>query len=476
MVPLLMGDGSLGEQHFATAALGDKRRTRRIVDLANTLCKHPGGTFPHKINDPMELKSLYRLMDAAEVTHASVLEPHYARTQRVMQQLGGVVLLMHDTTELDFSTKFSLDGLGQIGNGGRRGYLCHNSLALVPGTGEVIGLANQILHCRPVEQADATVAQRRVAADRESRLWVDGVAAVGPSPPGVKAVDVCDRGADTFEFLEYEVTHGRHFVVCSKQDRALQLSETATPAKERTRQRLHAYARSQAALGTRTIEIADSLARGAQKAEVAISATKVTIRAPKQKRGEHSNQPLELYVVRVWEMNAPAGAASEQPLEWILLTEEPVASFEDACRFVDWYECRPVVEEFHKAKKTGCQIEQLQFTAEERLQPAIALLSVISLTLMALRDASRRADAKQRPASEFLHADYIAVLSVWRHKRPIHDWSVYDFYYALARLGGHQNRRRDHPPGWLVLWRGWETLQAMVLGAEIERRKGKTCG
>jgi hypothetical protein len=30
------------------------------------------------------------------------------------------------------------------------------------------------------------------------------------------------------------------------------------------------------------------------------------------------------------------------------------------------------------------------------------------------------------------------------------DWTVYDFYYALARLGGHQNRKRDHPPGWLV--------------------------
>lgn len=45
------------------------------------------------------------------------------------------------------------------------------------------------------------------------------------------------------------------------------------------------------------------------------------------------------------------------------------------------------------------------------------------------------------------------------------DWTLYDFYYALARRGGHQNRKHDHPPGWLVLWRGWTYLQAMPTGA-----------
>lgn len=476
MVPLLMGDGSFGEQHFGSAEFGDKRRTRRIVDLANTVRKHPGGSFPHKINDPKELKSFYRLMDAGDVTHESVLKPHYERTQRVMQELGGVVLIVHDTTELDYTTKFSLSGLGQIGNGNRRGYLCHNSLAVVPGTREVIGLANQILHCRPVEKTDETLAERRVAKDRESRLWVDGVTAIGAAPAGVKAVDVCDRGADTFEFLEYEVKQGRRFVVRSKHDRAIQQPRTTNTDKRLTRHTLHSYARSLTPLGSRTISIVNSPGRGARMAEVAIAASKVTIQAPKVKRGEHSDEPVELYVVRVWEIGAPASAGNEKPLEWILLTNEPVEAFEDVCEVVGWYECRWVVEEFHKAKKTGCQIEQLQFTAKERLEPAIALISVIAMTLMALRDASRRSDAKERPASEYLHSDYIAVLSVWRHKRPISDWSVHDFYYALARLGGHQNRRRDHPPGWLVLWRGWETLQAMVLGAEIERRKGERCG
>jgi len=54
--------------------------------------------------------------------------------------------------------------------------------------------------------------------------------------------------------------------------------------------------------------------------------------------------------------------------------------------------------------------------------------------------------------------------------------TVHDFFYALARLGGHQNRKRDHRPGWLVLWRGWTKLQAMLDGydAANQIKCGKT--
>ena len=47
-----------------------------------------------------------------------------------------------------------------------------------------------------------------------------------------------------------------------------------------------------------------------------------------------------------------------------------------------WYERRWTVEDYHKAQKTGCQIEAPQFTTEERLQPVIALLSVVAVLLV----------------------------------------------------------------------------------------------
>src|SRR5207248_2713478 len=45
-----------------------------------------------------------------------------------------------------------------------------------------------------------------------------------------------------------------------------------------------------------------------------------------------------------------------------------------------------------------------------------------------------------------------AVLSVWRYRTRRPELSVREFFLALARLGGHQNRRHDGTPGWLVLW------------------------
>ncbi len=129
-----------GETHFSAAQLGDQRRTKRLVALGNELAKHPGGTLPDKLKNPAELRALYRLMDTDRVTHASVLEPHMTHTVKRMRAYAGTVLILHDTTELDYTGLKSLAGaLGQIGNGSHRGYLCHNGLAVAAESREVLG-------------------------------------------------------------------------------------------------------------------------------------------------------------------------------------------------------------------------------------------------------------------------------------------------------------------------------------------------
>jgi hypothetical protein len=125
-----------------------------------------------------------------------------------------------------------------------------------------------------------------------------------------------------------------------------------------------------------------------------------------------------------------------------------------------------VIEEYHKAQKTGCAIEDLQFSSAQALQPMIALLSVVAVTLLNLREASRDATTAQQPAVQYVDRRYVAVLSAWRYQSQKRDMTVREFYLALARLGGHQNRKRDRQPGWVVLWRGWMSLQNMLDGAE----------
>ena len=130
-----------------------------------------------------------------------------------------------------------------------------------------------------------------------------------------------------------------------------------------------------------------------------------------------------------------------------------------------------VIEEYHKAQKTGCQIEDLQFTTEQALQPMIALLSVVATVLLNLRQACRRDDAETRPATELVDPIYEEILRAQRYKQPREPMTIREFSLALGRLGGHMNRKSDGLPGWLTLWRGWTKLQLMVAGAEAERRR-----
>ena len=100
----------------------------------------------------------------------------------------------------------------------------------------------------------------------------------------------------------------------------------------------------------------------------------------------------------------------------------------------------------------------------------IALLSIVALSLLNLRELSRREDSRSRPATDIIAPDYVAILCVWRQGALTADWTIHDFCFALARLGGHQNRKRDHHPGWIVLWKGWAHLQDMMDGANALKK------
>jgi Transposase DNA-binding len=450
-------DASFGEVHFGAAALGDQRRTKCLVRIADRIYRHPGGTLPTKLYDPKDYKAMDRLVNRTEVTHHAVLETHCHFTLEQMRQAKSVVLVLHDTTELDYSGLRSITDLGPIGGGLNRGFLCHNSLAFDPTRHEVLGLANQILHRRRHVGRKEKVRAKRERTDRESRLWMDGLDAVGPAPDDCRWVHVADRGADTFEFLAGAAQQA--FVVRSQTNRGIHKGHQPEDPEDY----LHSYARTLPLQGSRPVVVSARLGQSQRKATVGVAFAPVLLQPPHVRRGLYENRPLRLWVVRVSELEPPQGV---KPLEWILLTNCAIGSEEDAWERVHWYECRWVIEEYHKAQKTGCAIEDLQFTTSQALEPMIALLSVVAVKLLNLREASRQPDAKTRPASELVDPKYVAVLSAWRYKKVRMELSVHDFFYALARLGGHQNRKCDKRPGWLVLWRGWMALQHMLDGAE----------
>ena len=457
---------SFGQRHFGELDLGDVRRSRRLASLVDTMCRHPGGTLPDKLKEPKDLRAFYNLMNRDEVTHECLMKGHADETRRVIASLpaGTVTLVLHDATELDYTSKRSLsDQLGQIGQGTHRGYICHNSLAVTAG-GETLGLVSQVLHHRADVPEHETIKERRERESRESRLWTQGVKAGGPAPAGIRCVDVSDSLSDTFEYMAHEVTYGRQFVLRSREDR--RLAEPTNGEKY-----LYDAVRSLASMGERSVAVLPSPKREGRAVKMHVSHAAVTLNMPDKKLGDYANKPLKMWMVRVWEKKTPK---DEDPLEWILLTNVPVETLADAQERIDWYERRVIVEEFHKGMKTGCGIETMQFEKIERLEPAIAVLSAMTTQLLRMRDAARAADADTRPATEVVGAEYVEVLVSHYGKRMNAAPSIKQFFQHVARLGGHQNRKCDGFPGWLTTWRGWMKLECMVDGYRAaHKRSGK---
>lgn len=459
--------GNFVDNYFAKIDLGHASRDEAFRRVATQISRHPGGTLPDKLGSPARYAAMDRLVNRAETTHAAVLRPHYAKTRAKMEARDGVMLVLHDTTVLDYSGLLSIH-LARVGNGHGRGFLCHNSLAVDPQQREVLGLVSQILHQRVSKGKKEPVAKKRGRASRESLLWSRAVEDLPAPLPGKRYIDIADRGADIFEFLFNEQRLGRECVVRSTYNRRVRLGHDGAGK----RVLLHDHMRTLPAAGAaRTKEIHDPTTRQQRTATLRVSHASVEILPPHVRKGNYKKVPIKARAVRVWEESPPEGTTA---VEWILVCLCVVETADDAWQACDWYSCRWIIEEYHKAKKTGCQIEDLQFHTRQALEPMIALLSVVAVLLLNLREAARRPDAHERPATDVVAPIYEEVLRTWRHPKKAHaPLSVLEFCLAVARLGGHMNRKADGLPGWLTLWRGWQKLESMVEAVTNDRRKRK---
>ena len=453
--------GSFGHEHFGRCLFGDKRLTARAVISGNALMRHPGGTLPAKL-PKAELLGFYDFANNHKVNHDNVLASHCQNTRGRMEQCPGTVLIIHDTTEGDYSG-LDIANLGPIGNGWCRGMLIHNVLAMDYQKREALGLVGQVLQIRRKVEKKESVKASREHPQRESRLWPKGVEAVGKPPEGAVWVNLMDRGGDTFESMDRQQRLGQFYLVRSRTNRNVRVPDAAGRL---LRRKLHTWARKLPTLGERSVAVSGNHSQQAREARVRVAAGPVQLQVPHVKCGEHGREALSAWVIHVKELEPPAG---QEPLEWILLTNRPTVTRAQAWERVDWYQCRPMVEEFHKAQKTGCGMELPQFTTRKALEVVIAMLSVVAVQLLRLRDLSRQDD--ERPATDVVHETYVEALSLKRWKKARTDLSAKEFLHALAHLGGHLNRTSDRPPGWLVLWRGWMILQPLVEGMILGRLK-----
>lgn len=447
------------QQQFGTCELGDLRRTRRLVQFAAQVAADPDASTPTQTEKWSDLKAAYGLIDEEDVTFDAIAQPHWQQTR---QRDSGTWLIISDTTEVNFGAKNQASGLGPLGQGVGRGFLLHSGLMVHPETEEVIGLAGQkIRYRKPVRKTESRT--RRLARDRESRVWGDLTKQIGPPPEGVRFVQVCDRGADNFE-VYCQLLQNRHDWVI----RVARLNRVIW--HEEREMSLAEYLPLLPLAGTYQLSYR-SKEHGPRKAQIEVRFGMVSVPAPRQKSPWLREQGITLIcmnVVEVREVQAPAGV---QPLHWVLFTSVPVTTFDDSWMVIEYYEKRPVVEDFHKSLKTGCRVEERQYETSARLEAITGLLSVAAVRLLQLRSTSRQ--TPERAAAEVVPSHWVDVLSALRG-RPI--VTVRDFFRQLAGLGGHMLRKCDGEPGWITLWRGFEKLHLALRAIDAYRKHRRKCG
>jgi hypothetical protein len=444
------------ESNFGSARLGSRRRTRRLVESAARIAAHPEKSFP-QVFDWNELRGFYRLCNRPEATLPSIMEPHWEQTRAAMAE-EPLVLIVHDTTELDFSGHHKLEGRGQIGNERGRGFLQHNSLALVPEPRRVLGLAYQQCRARrPAPAGESTYQRKR--RSRESDLWYDGIRAAGRPPEGCRWVDVADRGGDDYEAMRAAWEMGHHFLFRATQDRHV----FVTAAHDR-QEPLLGYARGLPGQGVDVVEIPGRGGRPPRSARVSLAGAPVWIPAPAGTPRRGSQPVIPGWVVRIWEPEPPAGV--KEPLEWILIGSMPAPTPADLRERRDWYCCRWAVETYHDIEKNGCREEARRFETAEGMEACLAVLSVVAVRVFQMRCLV--ASCPEAPASEAATSAEIGV--VCRHLGlEAADLTVRQFVHGVAKLGGFLGRKHDGEPGVRSLWRGYQRLQDMVVGYELHR-------
>lgn len=464
----LVGELGLG-------ALGDQRLNERRDRLVAVLEQQPDTGFPDACADDAEVEALYRFLRNRRVSLEAILAPHVEATHGRCAAIGEV-LVIHDTTDMVFAGVTERQGLTRLGPG-RQGFWVHAALAVsAEGLRAPLGLLSVVPYVRPVRPPGTRKDDRERFADplKESRYWAEGVTAIRTRLGGVtSAIHVMDRAGDSYELFAdllrhhdrfiVRLTHDRRVVTEAGTDCALTAALPRTAAQCERQVRLAPRRDGKRTLSARTFHPA----RDGRLATLRMAAQRVHIQRPALVRAPQPAS-LPVHIVHVWEVNAPPDT---EPVEWRLMTTEPIDTVEQILRIVDWYRTRWMIEEYFKALKTGCAFEQRQLESFHTLRVALALLAPIAWRLLLLRYLAR--ELPTTAATVALTRRQLDVLRAAPAGAtlPIAP-TVTEALLAVARLGGHL--RQNGPPGWLVLARGFQKLLCMEAGWAAAQRS-RTC-
>lgn len=438
-------------QELEHAQLGDARLNCRLARLVEDLAAQPTASVPQACENWPATKAAYRFWDSEKVTAKAIGLAHQKKTQERIkadwQNQQQRVLVIQDTTELDFSHHPAKRGMGLLEHPSQRGLKVHSALA-VNSRGVPLGLIDQKVWSRDPEEVGKRHQRRqRETQDKESQKWLSALEAIQEAiAPEIEVLVVADREADIYDYFAAPRRKGVHLLVRATHNRRVD-HETAY---------LWQAIRQAPAAGQLRIELQRRNDQPARTAILTIRYLSVSILPPRNRRRRSKLEPLPVQVVLAEEESPPAGV---KPVCWLLITTLPVNYFEEAVEIVHCYSYRWLIERYHYVLKSGCGIEELQLETAKRLERALATHCIVAWRLLWLTyEARRNPDV---PCNQVLETHEWQSLYCRIHQTPQPPQTpptLREVVRWIAQLGGFLARKHDGEPGVKTIWRGLRRL------------------
>ncbi len=363
---------SWAAQETQMADFGDKRLNKRMTNLLERALSQPTASIPVACRGWHETQAAYRFFYYLKVKAETVLTPHRVATLERMAA-HDTVLCIQDTSELDYSSQTQTRGLGPLTYEAQRGLHLHPTLAVTPDR-LCLGVLDTLIWARRDEEyGKGKECEDKPIEEKESIRWVNGyrqVCELAHTMPGTQCVYMADRESDIYElFLEGDgQAHRADWLIRASHDRCVLDEEHLSEALA------HAPV-----LGKIEFNLPASHKRANEHVTQSLKAARVELRPPQRPGGR--SDPVEVTVLLAQESRTPKG---EEPVTWVLLTNLPVTTAEQAIEKIQWYLCRWQIEIYFRILKSGCAVEKLQLECIERLRPALALYMIVAWRVLYL--------------------------------------------------------------------------------------------
>jgi hypothetical protein len=377
---------------------GDSRLSKRFGLIVEQLGTHIGSSIRESTGKISQSQAIYRFMDNEKVTMERLNAAEKARVKELISQdKPSVLLMISDTTDLDYTGQESAINLGCLNWVNRKGFYLQSQLAL-DGQGCPLGLWHQYVWHREAttlgELSKSNVKeyanQKTPIEDKESYRWLrdfEDIRDYFNTQSEHQVIHICDREADIFELMaaqKVDNPHNNiHYVIRSQHNRLL---------ADDTNKLWEAVGKLENG-GIYDIELKAGRGLPKRKTQLEIRWKEATLKVPQRfsypnsQHGTYSN--LKVSILEAKEVlskqvrqELPKGA---EPIHWFIITSLPIQNLQDAIQIMTYYGYRWHIEEFHVILKQGCAIEKLQLHQAHNLKNAIALFSIVAVHVLRWR-------------------------------------------------------------------------------------------